>query len=65
MYKRQLNDQFRVSREGQLRNGSYEYAQINVNSAGLTDTLLRGNGVVRLPSNFNTYFCLLYTSRCV
>ena len=51
-----LNDQFRMSREGQLRDGSYEYAQINVNSAGLNDTLLRGNGVVRMPANFNTYF---------
>ena len=51
-----LNDQFRMSRDGQLRNGGYEYAQINVNSAGLNDTLLRGNGVVRMPANFNTYF---------
>ncbi|MCR6626651.1 MAG: DUF5916 domain-containing protein [Pseudoxanthomonas sp.] len=51
-----LNDQFRVSRQGQLRNGSYEYGQINVNSAGLSDMLLRGNGVVRMPANFNTYF---------
>ena len=51
-----LNDQFRMSREGQLRNGSYEYAQINVNSAGLNDTLLRGNGVARMSANFNTYF---------
>ncbi|MBL8255348.1 MAG: hypothetical protein JNJ62_01955 [Pseudoxanthomonas mexicana] len=50
-----LNDQFRVSREGQLRNGSYEYAQINVNSAGINDMLLRGNGIVRMPANFNTY----------
>lgn len=51
-----LNDQFRMSREGQLRDGSYEYAQINVNSAGLNDTLLRGNGIVRLPANLNAYF---------
>ncbi len=51
-----LNDQFRASREGQLRNGSHEYAQLNVNSAGLTDTLLRGYGVVRLPANFNAHF---------
>ncbi len=51
-----LNDQFRMSRDGQLRDGSSEYAQINVNGAGLNDTLLRGNGVVRMPANFNTYF---------
>lgn len=51
-----LNDQFRMSREGQLRNGGYEYGQINVNSAGLSDLLLRGHGVARMPANFNTYF---------
>ncbi|MEL1263694.1 DUF5916 domain-containing protein [Pseudoxanthomonas putridarboris] len=51
-----LNDQFRVSREGRLRDGSYEYAQMNVNSAGISDLLLRGNGIVRLPANVNTYF---------
>ena len=48
-----LNHQFRMSRESRLRNGSYEYAQINVNSAGVDDLLTRGNGVVELPPNFN------------
>lgn len=48
-----LNNQFRVSRQGQLRNGGSEYAQLNVNSAGISDMLLRGNGVVRVPSNFS------------
>ncbi len=51
-----LNHQFRMSRESRLRNGSYEYAQINVNSAGVNDLLTRGNGVLRLPPNFNSYF---------
>ncbi|WP_337926365.1 DUF5916 domain-containing protein [Luteimonas saliphila] len=51
-----LNDQFRVSRQGQLRNGSDEYAQININGAGVNDLLLRGNGIVRLPANFNAYY---------
>lgn len=51
-----LNDQFRMSREGRLRDGSYEYGQINVNSAGLNDQLLRGNGLVRMPANFNTFY---------
>ena len=50
-----LNHQFRMSRESRLRNGSYEYAQINVNSAGVDDLLTRGNGVVNRPPNFNTY----------
>jgi hypothetical protein len=51
-----LNDQFRLSREGRLRNGSYEYAQVNVNSAGVDDLLTRGHGSVRRPSNFNAYY---------
>ncbi|MDH5835470.1 DUF5916 domain-containing protein [Luteimonas kalidii] len=51
-----LNDQFRMSRQGQLRDGSSEYAQINVNGAGINDLLLRGNGIVRLPANFNAYY---------
>jgi hypothetical protein len=50
-----LNHQFRVSRESRLRNGSYEYGQINVNSAGTDDLILRGNGVVNRPPNFNSY----------
>lgn len=51
-----LDYQFRISRESRLRNGSYEYAQINVNSAGVDDLLTRGHGVVNLPPNFNSYF---------
>lgn len=51
-----LQRQLRISREGNLRNGSYEYAQININSAGVDDLLTRGNGVVDKPPNFNAYF---------
>jgi hypothetical protein len=51
-----LNDQFRMSRESRLRNGGYEYGQININSAGVDDLLTRGNGVVNLPPNFNSSF---------
>jgi hypothetical protein len=51
-----LDHQFRVSRESRLRNGSFEYAQVNVNSAGVDDLLTRGNGVVNLPPNFNSFF---------
>lgn len=51
-----LGDQFRLSREGRLRNGSYEYAQINVNGPGFDDLLTRGNGLVKLPGNFTAYF---------
>ncbi len=51
-----LNHQFRMSRESRLRNGSYEYAQINVNSAGIDDLLTRGNGILKRPPNFNSIF---------
>jgi len=51
-----LNDQFRLSREGRLRNGGYEFAQINLNSAGVNDLLTRGNGSLKKPANFNAYY---------
>lgn len=50
------SDQFRVSRESRLRNGSYEYGQVNINSAGYDDLLTRGNGILWVPPNFNSYF---------
>jgi hypothetical protein len=51
-----LGHQFRISRESRLRNGSYEYGEINVNSSGLDDLLTRGNGAVKLPANIRSYF---------
>ena len=51
-----LSHQLRVSRESRLRNGSYEYGEINVNSAGFDDLITRGNGVLWLPPNFRSYF---------
>ncbi len=51
-----MNHQFRISRESRTRNGSYEYGQINVNSAGFDDMLTRGNGNLWVPPNFNSYF---------
>lgn len=51
-----LNHQIRVSRDSQLRDGGYEYAQVNLNSSGVDDRLTRGHGVLRLPSNFSAYF---------
>src|SRR3546814_12008435 len=51
-----LRDQLRISRRSQLRNGSSEYAQVNVNSSGVDDLLTRGPGVVKLPANFNAAF---------
>ncbi len=53
----QLNShQLRLSRESRLRDGSYEYAQINVYSAGFDDLSTRGNGVFWRPPNFGSYF---------
>jgi hypothetical protein len=51
-----LGHQLRISRESRLRDGSYEYGQINVNSAGYDDLITRGNGALWLPPNFNSYF---------
>jgi len=51
-----LGHQFRVSRESQLGDGSEEYGQVNINSAGYDDLLTRGNGVLWLPAHFNAYF---------
>ncbi len=51
-----LQRQLRVSRQSGLRNGSSEYAQINVNTAAADDLLTRGNGVLNLPPNFNAFF---------
>jgi hypothetical protein len=50
-----LERQFRMSRESQLRNGSYEYAQININSSGVEDLLTRGGHNLRVPTNFNAF----------
>jgi hypothetical protein len=51
-----LQRQFRLSRQSQLRNGSSEYAQININSAGYDDRFTRGGYPLRLPPSFNTNF---------
>ncbi len=51
-----LQHQYRMSRESRTRDGSYEYAQIQVNSAGVDDLLTRGNGVIDLPPQTDVYF---------
>ncbi|HEX7115240.1 MAG TPA: DUF5916 domain-containing protein [Steroidobacter sp.] len=48
--------QLRVSRESLLRDGSFEYADIRINSAGYDDLLTRGNGVVHLPPTTEASF---------
>lgn len=51
-----LNNQFRMSRQSSLRNGSTEYAQININTSGVDDMLTRGNGVVNVPGRWNAHW---------
>lgn len=51
-----LSDQFRMSRESRLRDGSYEYAQININSAGVDDLLTRGHGSTKVPWRWNARY---------
>jgi hypothetical protein len=43
-------------RQSQLRDGSSEYAQININSAGYDDRFTRGGHPLRLPPSFNSNF---------
>ncbi|KGQ17726.1 putative secreted protein [Lysobacter dokdonensis DS-58] len=50
-----LQRQFRMSVSSQLKDGGNDYAQINVNTAGHDDRILRGNGIVKIPSNFNSF----------
>jgi hypothetical protein len=50
-----LGHQLRIGRESQLRDGSFAFSQLNINSARVNDLLTRGNGAVNLPANFNYY----------
>ena len=50
-----LQRQFRASVSNQMRDGDNSYAQINLNTSGYDDRLLRGNGILRTPSNFNAF----------
>ncbi|NUS61395.1 MAG: hypothetical protein HOQ01_10650 [Lysobacter sp.] len=50
-----LSEQFRLSRQDQLKNGGSAYAQINVNTFGYDDRILRGNGFVKIAPNFNAF----------
>jgi hypothetical protein len=52
----ELQRQFRVNRQSIRRDGGNEYAQINVNAPGHDDRLLRGNGILRTPTNFNAFY---------
>jgi hypothetical protein len=55
-HRERLADQFRISRQAGVRDGSSEYMQLNVNSAGVNDLLTRGHGSVNLPPYFNSVY---------
>ena len=50
-----LQRQFRLSVSNQLKDGGNSYAQININSHGYDDRVLRGNGILKQPWNFNAF----------
>ncbi|HJU08389.1 MAG TPA: DUF5916 domain-containing protein [Rhodanobacteraceae bacterium] len=51
-----LRRQFRITRNSDLRDGSNELAQININSAGWDDLLTRGHNALYLPPSINTHW---------
>ncbi len=54
-----LDRQLRISRQGELRDGSEEFIQVNFNDAGVDDLLTRGHGSVQQP--FNTQLVYEYS----
>src|SRR4249919_304046 len=50
-----LQRQFRMSVSSQRKDGGNEFAQINANTPGYDDRVLRGNGIVRLPYSLNLF----------
>src|SRR5690606_24177276 len=51
-----LQRQFRAMLQSQRRDGGNEYAQVNINSAGYDDRILRGHGILRMPPNWNAFY---------
>ena len=51
-----LRRELRISRNSDLREGSNEFAQINIDSAGWDDLLTRGNNPLHLPPSINTHW---------
>src|SRR5690606_32812721 len=51
-----LQRQFRVNRQSVRRDGGREYLQLNVNAPGYDDRVLRGHGILALPSNVNFHW---------
>ncbi|MEO7148361.1 MAG: DUF5916 domain-containing protein [Rhodanobacteraceae bacterium] len=51
-----LRRELRVNRTSDLRDGSNEFAQIDIDSAGFDDLLTRGHNALHLPPKFDTHF---------
>jgi len=51
-----LRRELRINRTSNLRDGSNEFAQINIDSAGYDDLLTRGHGALHLPPAINSHF---------
>ena len=51
-----LQRQFRISRQSVRRDGGNEYFQGNFNISGNDDRILRGNGFLHTPGNFNVFY---------
>ena len=50
-----LQRQFRMSLSSQRKDGGNQFAQINMNTAGYDDRILRGHGIVRTPPSWNLF----------
>ncbi|HXS73126.1 MAG TPA: DUF5916 domain-containing protein [Rhodanobacteraceae bacterium] len=51
-----LRRELRINRNSDLRDGSNEFAQINIDSAGYDDLLTRGHNALHLPPAINTHW---------
>jgi len=51
-----LRRELRINRNSDLRDGSNEFAQINIDSAGYDDLLTRGHNALHLPPSINTHW---------
>ena len=51
-----LRRELRINRNSDLRDGSNEFAQINIDGAGWDDLLTRGHNALHLPPSINTHW---------
>jgi hypothetical protein len=51
-----LRRELRINRNSDLRDGSNEFAQVNIDTAGWDDLLTRGHNALHLPPSVNTHW---------